>query len=388
MKLFHLSDLHIGKKVNDYSMLDEQKYIFRQILEDIKREKPDAILISGDVYDKTTPPLEAVMLLDEFLNQLEIDGLSVFLISGNHDSPERLSFGAKRMEKSGLYIKSIFDGDLSPVTLTDEYGDVNFYSLPFIRISNVNHVFNTQFRDYSQAVSYVIKKANPDFSQRNVILSHQYVAGASFSESESSIGGIDSVSPEVYEGFDYTALGHVHKTQNIGSERLRYCGTPLKYSASETGQEKSYTVIELHEKTDPDKPCRMSIHTVPIIPLHEMIRVQGTFDELMRAPVNENDIVTEDLVYAELTDSDYVNNAAAHLRMIYPNLLSVSYSRNTKTSNLFSSLERTESRSRTPLEIFEEFYEKTHGGDRPDEMETEILKKAIREVWGEEAKGI
>ena len=268
----------------------------------------------------------------------------------------------------------------------DKYGLIGY---PLGHSFSIGY-FNERFENENIDAKYInfeipsiddlpeVLASNPQLKGLNVTIPYK----------EKVIPFLDSVSPEVYEGFDYTALGHVHKTQNIGSERLRYCGTPLKYSASETGQEKSYTVIELHEKTDPDKPCRMSIHTVPIIPLHEMIRVQGTFDELMRAPVNENDIVTEDLVYAELTDSDYVNNAAAHLRMIYPNLLSVSYSRNTKTSNLFSSLERTESRSRTPLEIFEEFYEKTHGGDRPDEMETEILKKAIREVWGEEAKGI
>ena len=234
MKFIHLSDLHIGKKVNDHSMIDEQRYILDRILNGIKEEKPDAVLISGDVYDKTTPPLEAVLLLDNFLNNLAIDGLTVILISGNHDSAERLSFGAERMKKSGLYIKSIFDGNFTPVTLTDEYGEVNFYSIPFIRISHVNHVFGTEIKDYSEAFAFAVEQMKLDTSKRNVLLSHQYVAGASFSESESAVGGIDCISKDVYAPFDYTALGHIHKAQNIGRERLRYCGTPLLRKSART----------------------------------------------------------------------------------------------------------------------------------------------------------
>ncbi len=386
MKLIHLSDLHIGKKVNERSMLDEQRYILGQILEGIRAEKPDAVLISGDVYDKTTPPLEAVMLLDDFLNKLEIDGLTVLLISGNHDSPERLSFGAKRMEKSGLYIKSIFDGDLTPVILSDEYGSVNFYLVPFIRISDVNRIYETDLRDYSEAFSLVVEKMGIDPSQRNVLLSHQFVAGASFSESESAVGGIDSISAAVYAPFDYTALGHIHKPQNIGCERLRYCGTPLKYSASEIGFEKSYTVIELLEKPSAEKLCRMTIRTVPLVPMHDMIKLTASFDELMSAKAAENGIVTEDYVYAVLTDSDYINDPASHLRMHYPNLLSVSYKGNGRTATLYSPDSAGEHKSKAPIEIFEEFYKKMHDGDDMDEDREIILKAAINEVWGEEGE--
>lgn len=386
MKLIHLSDLHIGKKVNERSMLDEQRYILGQILEGIRAEKPDAVLISGDVYDKTTPPLEAVMLLDDFLNKLEIDGLTVLLISGNHDSPERLSFGAKRMEKSGLYIKSIFDGDLTPVILSDEYGSVNFYLVPFIRISDVNRIYETDLHDYSEAFSLVVEKMGIDPSQRNVLLSHQFVAGASFSESESAVGGIDSISAAVYAPFDYTALGHIHKPQNIGCERLRYCGTPLKYSASEIGFEKSYTVIELLEKPSAEKLCRMTIRTVPLVPMHDMIKLTASFDELMSAKAAENGIVTEDYVYAVLTDSDYINDPASHLRMHYPNLLSVSYKGNGRTATLYSPDSAGEHKSKAPIEIFEEFYKKMHDGDDMDEDREIILKAAINEVWGEEGE--
>ncbi len=386
MKLIHLSDLHIGKKINERSMLDEQKYILDQILEGVRAEKPDAVLISGDVYDKTTPPLEAVMLLDDFLNKLEIDGLTVLLISGNHDSPERLSFGAKRMKKSGLYIKSVFDGDLTPVTLSDEYGEVNFYLVPFIRISDVNRVYETDFRDYTMAFLHVVEKMGIDPSKRNILLSHQFVAGASFSESESAIGGIDSISTVAYEPFDYTALGHIHKPQYVVNERLRYCGTPLKYSASEIGFEKTYTVVELYEKPASDKLCRMSIRTVPLNPLHDMIKLTGSFDELMNMSRNENGYVTEDYVYAVLTDSDYINDPASHLRNLYPNLLSVSYKGNGRTATLYSPESEGEHNSKTPVDIFEEFYRKMHDGEEIDEDKKIILKAAIKEVWGEEGE--
>lgn len=384
MKLIHLSDLHIGKKVNEYSMINEQKYILNCILEGIRLEKPQAVLISGDVYDKTTPPLEAVMLLDSFLNSLAIDGLTVILISGNHDSAERLSFGAQRMKKSGLYIKSIFDGENEPVTLHDEYGPVNFYSVPFIRISDVNSVYGTEITDYTEAFALVVEKMQINPNERNVLLSHQYVAGASFSESESSIGGIDCISKDVYAAFDYTALGHIHRSQNIGSQRLRYCGTPLKYSASEIGTKKSYTVVTLGEKTGDSELCDIEIRTVPLVPKHDMISIEGSFDELLSAEKNDDGIVTEDFVYAVLTDEEYIDNPAGHLRTVYPNLLNVRYSRSSKTG--YTSMETPEgdAENRSPLELFTEFYRKQHDEADPDPVQEEILKSIISEIWGEE----
>ncbi len=388
MKFIHLSDLHIGKKVNDHSMIDEQRYILDRILNGIKEEKPDAVLISGDVYDKTTPPLEAVLLLDNFLNNLAIDGLTVILISGNHDSAERLSFGAERMKKSGLYIKSIFDGNFTPVTLTDEYGEVNFYSIPFIRISDVNHVFGTEIKDYSEAFAFAVEQMKLDTSKRNVLLSHQYVAGASFSESESAVGGIDCISKDVYAPFDYTALGHIHKAQNIGSERLRYCGTPLKYSASEIGSDKSYTVIELLDKKQGSTCCEMRFKTVPLIPLHDMVKIQGSFEQLMRTKTKENGFATEDFVYAVLTDNEYVNDPAVHLRKIYPNLLNVSYEGNGRTAAFYNEITAGKIEKQTPFDIFGEFYTKMHDGAEPDPQQQDILKAAIKEVWGEDGEDV
>lgn len=384
MKFIHLSDLHIGKNVNDHSMIGEQKYILNQILEGIKKEKPDAVLISGDVYDKTTPPLEAVLLLDDFLNKLdEIEGLTVILISGNHDSAERLSFGAKRMKKSGLYIKSIFDGDLTPVTLEDEYGKVNFYSVPFIRRADVNNVYNTDIRDYTEAFSFVVEKMELDTSERNVILSHQLVTGASFSESETAVGGIEDIKAEAYAAFDYAALGHIHKPQNIGS-RLRYCGTPLKYNVSEVGYQKTYTVVELYGKKSEQELCDINVREVPLIPEHDMVKIEGYFDEIMRARTDENGIVTSDYVYVVLRDDDYVNDAAVKLRKLYPNFMNASYSGKGQTTAFDFDMTIEKAEKQTPFNIFSEFYKKMHMENDPDEVQTEILKAAIKEVWGED----
>lgn len=385
MKIIHLSDLHIGKKVCDYSMIDEQKYILDQIIEGVKTEKPDAVLISGDVYDKTTPPLEAVLLLDDFLNRLEIDRLKVMLISGNHDSAERLSFGAKRMRKSGLYIKSVFDGDLSPVTLSDKYGEVNFYCVPFIRMADVNNTYRTNIRDYSEAFKYVVDKMNLDTSKRNVILSHQYVSGALFSESESAVGGIDDISKDIYSVFDYCALGHIHKSQNIGSERIRYCGTPLKYNVSEVGQTKSYTVVELYDKKAGEDLCEINVREVVLEPLHEMVKIEGYFDELMDMKADDEGIVTDNFVYAVLRDDHYVKDAAMLLRRRFPNLLNVSYEQKRRMTELNIDLTVESTEKQTPEQIFIDFYKKMHDDAELDELSRDILAKAIKEVYGEDA---
>lgn len=385
MKFIHLSDLHIGKKVNDRSMIEEQKYILDQIVDGIKKEAPDAVLISGDVYDKTTPPLEGVLLLDDFLNKLDdIEKLTVIIISGNHDSAERLSFGSKRMKKSGLYIKSIFDGDLSPVVLEDKYGKVNFYSVPFIRRADVNSVYGTNITDYSEAFSLVVEKMGLDPTQRNVLLSHQFVSGASFSESETAVGSIDDISKDVYAPFDYTALGHIHRPQNIGSERLRYCGTPLKYNVSEVGYKKSYTIVELKEKKKGQPLCEIDVRETELVPLHDMIKIEGYFEELIKMKTDDDGVASYDFVYAVLRDDEYINDAAALLRKIFPNLLNVSYEKKDRSYVSGIEFDIEKSSSQTPEDIFIDFYNKMHGDREMNDMQRDILSKAIEEIWKDE----
>ena len=272
MKLIHLSDLHLGKRVNEFSMLEDQRHILWEIIRIIDSEGPDGVIIAGDVYDKPVPPAEAVALLDEFLFSLSGRGTEVFVISGNHDSPERLAFGGRIMEHSGIHLAPVYNGNVRPVTLTDRYGDLKLYLLPFVKPAHVRRFFpEREIVSYTDAVSAAVEAMEIDMSCRNVLVTHQFVTGAVRCESEEiSVGGADNVDAAVFDGFDYVALGHIHGPQQVGKPTLRYCGTPLKYSFSEAGQKKSLTVVELREKG------QVEVRTVPLAPLRDMAELRGT----------------------------------------------------------------------------------------------------------------
>lgn len=252
MKFIHLSDLHLGKRVNDFSMIEDQRYIITKILQIIDTEQPDAVLIAGDVYDKSVPSVEAVTLLDFFLVRIASRNLDVFIIAGNHDSPERISFGGRLMERSGVHFAPVYGGKAEPVTLRDEFGEVNFYLLPFLKPAVVRNLFpDRNISTYTDALSAAVDKMEIESTKRNVLVAHQFVTGAVRSDSEEiSVGGADNVDVSVFDGFDYVALGHIHRPQQVGVKTVRYCGTPLKYSFSEANQEKSVTVVEMGEKGD------------------------------------------------------------------------------------------------------------------------------------------
>lgn len=262
MKLIHLSDLHLGKRVNDFSMLEDQQYILAEILQIIDREKPDGVLIAGDVYDKSVPSAEAVALLDDFLVRLSKRELRIFVISGNHDSPERMAFGGRLMERSGVHLAPVYDGRVEPVVLTDEYGPVKLYLLPFVKPSHVRRCFpEREIATYTDAVAAAVEAMGVDTAVRNVLVTHQFVTGAARCDSEElSVGGTDNVDASVFDPFDYVALGHIHGPQQVGRETVRYCGTPLKYSFSEAGHKKSVTVVELGAKGS------VTIRTIPLKP--------------------------------------------------------------------------------------------------------------------------
>ena len=276
MKFIHLSDLHIGKRVNEISMIEDQAYILTQIIRIIDGERPDAVVIAGDVYDKSIPPAEAVTLFDDFLCRLAKRSLPVLIISGNHDSPERLAFGGRLMAGSGIHLAPVYDGIVEPVTLSDSHGDVRFWLLPFIKPVHVKHCFpDAGIESCTDALRTAVEHMGVDFTGRNVLVTHQFVTGAATCESEEiSVGGSDNVDISVFDGFDYVALGHLHGPQNVGSSRVRYCGTPLKYSFSEAGHYKSVTVVELGEKND------LRLRTVPLTPRHDLREITGTFAEL------------------------------------------------------------------------------------------------------------
>ena len=371
MKLIHLSDLHLGKRVNEVSMIEDQEYILHQIIRIIKDENADAVLLSGDIYDKSAPSAEAVTLFDEFLSRLAQLKVHVFAISGNHDSPERIAFGNRLMEGAGIHMSPVYSGEVTPIMLSDTYGDVNFWLLPFIKPAHVKRYYPDEgIESYTDACRVAVEKMGIDTAKRNVLLTHQFVTGATTCESEEiSVGGSDNVDASVFEGFDYVALGHIHGPQNIGSKKIRYCGTPLKYSFSEVNHYKSVTVVDLGTKGE------LELHTAALTPLRDMRVIRGTFSELTNKTFYQ-DTATDDYLRVVLTDEDDVHEAIGQLRIIYPHMMELKYDNTrTKTNQSIDSAEDVEQKS--PLQLFEELFEMQNNQPMSDEQRQFIL-----ELWG------
>ena len=380
MKLIHLSDLHLGKRVNEFSMLEDQQYILTEILHIMDEEQPDGVLIAGDVYDKTVPSAEAVALLDDFLVRLAKRDLQIFLISGNHDSPERMAFGGRLMEGSGVHLAPVYDGRVSPITLTDAYGTVNFYLLPFVKPAHVRRCFpEREITTYTDALAAAIEAMGVDQTGRNVLVTHQFVTGAARCDSEElSVGGTDNVDVSVFDPFDYVALGHIHGPQRVGRETVRYCGTPLKYSFSEAGHQKAVTVVELGSKGT------VSVRTVPLIPLRDLVELRGTYEELTFRGFYEGTSYQKDYVHITLTDEEDVPDAMRKLQIIYPNLMKLDYdNRRTRAGARLDGAEDAEQKS--PLELLEEFYEKQNGQPMGEEQQA-FARAWMERIWEEDEK--
>lgn len=374
MKLIHLSDLHLGKRVNEISMIGEQEYILTRILQIVDEEQPEAVLISGDVYDKSVPSAEAVTLFDEFLFRLAERNQQVFIISGNHDSAERLAFGGRLMEEKGIHLAPAYDGSVTPITLQDAYGAVHFWLLPFVKPIHVKRFYpEAGIETYTDACRVAVEQMQVDAKARNVLLTHQFVTGSVTCESEEiSVGGSDNVDAAVFEDFDYVALGHIHGPQNIGSERIRYCGTPLKYSFSEAGHKKSVTVVELEEKDV------FRMHTVPLIPAHDLREIRGTYEEITAKSYYENTPV-EDYLHITLTDEEDVPEAVSRLRVIYPNLMKLSYD-NTRTRSNAVIDGAAEVQTKSPLELFDELYA-LQNNQPMSEVQQAFMRNLIESIW-------
>ena len=362
MKFVHLSDLHLGKRVNGYSMIEDQKYILLKILNVIDEQKAEAVVIAGDVYDKPIPPTEAVQLFDDFLFRLVERNLQILVISGNHDSPERIAFGSRFMDKSGVHMSQVYNGKNDLVELKDKYGKVNFYMLPFVKPSNVRRFFeDEEINTYTDAVRVAVSHMNVNKKARNVIITHQFVTGAQRSESETiAVGGTDNVDSYVFDDFDYVALGHIHGPQNVGKNTVRYSGTPLKYSFSEISHKKSVTVVEMKEKGN------VKVSTVELTPKLDMREIKGTYEELTFKKNYEN-TNTEDYLHIILTDEEDVADAVAKLRCVYPNLMKLDYD-NTRTRNSLALTQAEETEKKSDTELLSEFFEKQNGKPLSDEQ--------------------
>lgn len=376
MKLIHLSDLHLGKRVNEFSMLEDQRYILGEILKAVDREQPQGVIIAGDVYDKSVPPTEAVALLDDFLAALAGRSVPVFLISGNHDSPERIAFGGRLMARSGVHLAPVYHGTVTPITLTDVHGPVNLYLLPFLKPTHVRRFFpEREISTYTDALATAIEAMGVDPAVRNVLVTHQFVTGAARCDSEEiSVGGSDNVDVSVFDPFDYVALGHIHGPQQVGREGVRYCGTPLKYSFSEVGQRKSATFVELGAKG------KVHITTAPLTPRHDLRGLRGSYMELTDRSRYEGTTV-HDYLHITLTDEQDVPDALARLRVIYPNLMQLDYDNHrTRQQQEICAPERTESIS--PLEHLAAFYQLQNNQPLTAEQ-TAFCQALIEEIWKE-----
>ncbi|WP_297945632.1 exonuclease SbcCD subunit D [uncultured Fibrobacter sp.] len=400
MKFLHLADLHIGKRVCEHNMLDEQVHILGEVLDIARKESPDAVLIAGDVYDKSVPSAEAVAVLDDFLVKLAATGTKVFVLSGNHDSAERIAFGGRLMQGMGVYMSPVYNGEFAPVTLKDEMGEVDLWMLPFVRPADVRaHLESDEecaaVTDYTSAMRMAIAQMKFTEGRRNVLVAHQFVTGAERSESEENVGGLDNVDASVFEKFDYVALGHIHKSQNVakdgdGTVRVRYSGTPLKYSLSEATHAKSVTVVELGGNAGnatgdlfAGMRAALQVREVPLKPLHDVREIRGTFAEVVSPECRTAQVAAgnklDDFVYVKLTDENDVPDAAQKLRGIYPNLMMLDYdNERTRNQQIAVGVEAVEKKS--PMQLFGEFFSEMTRREMNSE-ECEFVQSIVDGIW-------
>ena len=376
MKLAHISDLHLGKTLYNYSLIEDQEYILEQIVGILVEKKVDVLMIVGDVFDKNVAPEAGLKVFRKFLNRLVESKIKVLIISGNHDSAERLTFGGEFMTEKGIFFSKVYDGQIDPVSFEDEYGPVNFYLLPFIKPQIVNHyIEGNEIDTYEEAVQFAVKNMNINTSERNVILAHQNILSAKRCESEENIiGGLDAVSDAVFKDFDYTALGHIHSQQKIGKNNVFFCGTPLKYSVSEFDQEKKMPIISLAKKG------KLDIEMISLIPKRDLRKITGTLDEILSNAKNDPNN-HEDFIDITLTNEDEVMDAMASLRTVYPNVLKLSY--DNKASRAAENVEKFSGvNEKKPLEIFEAFYQSRRGTEMNDEQKN-YIQALIEKIWEE-----
>jgi len=374
MKLFHLSDLHLGKRVNEFSMIDDQRYILDKILSAADDYHPEGIIIAGDVYDKSIPSTEAVELFDDFLCRVAARNIPAYIISGNHDSAERLAFASKLIKSTGIHISPVYDGNVQIITAEDKFGPVNICLLPFLKPSHVKRYFpETEINSYTDAIRTALSSAEINKTERNILITHQFVTGASRTESEDiSVGGADNVDASVFADFDYVALGHIHRSQSAGGEYIRYSGTPLKYSFSESKDEKSITVVNILEKGN------VELEFIPLIPKRDLIEIKGKYNELMDRSFYEK-LDKEAYYRITLTDEDDIPDAVAKLRIVYKNIMRLDFdnsrTRTELTINNDSDPEKTD-----PLTLFAELFEKQFGREMSEAQRT-AAEKLIEKLW-------
>ena len=381
MKFAHLGDLHLGKNVNGFSMIEDQKYILKEIIDQLDIEKVDAVLIAGDVYDKSIPPESAVSLFDDFLNKLHDRSLPVLIVSGNHDSAERLDFASSLLADVNIHMAGEYKGTITKVTLNDAHGPVNFYLMPFVRPSHVRRYYpDTAITDYTSAIATAIEAESIDPTVRNVFIGHQFVLGATKAGSEEiTLGSLDLVEASVFEAFDYTALGHIHRPQNVIKNKIRYAGSPLKYSMNEKDQLKVLTIVELNDKGQTPVITEKSL-----TPLRDMVELTGTFAELTSSEFAEK-VNANNYLRIVLTDEEVIPDAISLLRRQYPYIMELDYCnrRSLYVSNLQNNDQQDEPDN--PLELFIKLFEQQNGKSLSEEQLTFVQDRICRVFQKEES---
>ncbi|KGF08827.1 hypothetical protein HMPREF1635_06485 [Clostridiales bacterium S5-A14a] len=377
MKFAHLADLHIGKRLYEYSLVENQKDILNKIVELVKVNCVDGVVISGDIYDKSVPPVDAVKIMDDFLSALSSLEIFIIIIGGNHDSVARLSFASKILEKNNVYISPVFSGNVEKIEMTDNFGRINFYLLPYIRPVNVRRAYEDfEGETFTEALKFVMDKINPDTSIRNVLVSHQFVTGAQKSDSEEIyVGGSENVAYTLFDDFDYVALGHLHMPQAVGRETVRYAGTPLKYSFSEISHKKSMTIVDIREKG------KVEIEVIPLIPAQDLVELKGSLKELINESVVAS-VECNSFVKITLTDEVLKNDALDVLKQFYPYIVSIGYDNSmTRQNNVVQS--RAVSEEQRPEEIVEELFVQQNNRQMND-VERGLTEKLVKKVWERE----
>ena len=372
MRFLHISDLHLGKRVYEYSMLEEQKNALWQVLSIVDEKNIEGLFIAGDIYDKSIPTIEAIELFDSFLVELSNRNIDVYIISGNHDSPERVGFGADFFKSKRIYISKAYDGNIQYVDKEDLYGKIRIHLIPFLKPTNVRRFHQeTEIADYNSAIRTVVEDIKLCEDGRNVVLVHQFITGAVRSQSEESfLGGMDNIEYDLFDEFDYVALGHIHKSQAMGRQQVRYSGALVKYALDEINQVKSMTLVEIKGKGE------VEIETIPIKPIHDMRRIEGTYMEL----TDRNNYVNtkvDDYLHVVLKDEEDVPDALRKLRVIYPNILKLEYD-NTRTRLKNSVIEGKGVRRKEPMEYIEELFRKQNNEDMTSEQAT-VLKNIMED---------
>ncbi|MBR1863403.1 MAG: exonuclease SbcCD subunit D [Ruminococcus sp.] len=376
MRFAHISDLHLGKKLRRFSLIDDQRFILDRIADAVEENRCEGVLIAGDVYDKSAPSAEAMSLLDSFLTRLGAAGVQVFMISGNHDNVRRVSYGSKLMELSGIYIASEFDGTVNKVTCTDRFGDIDIYMLPFIQPSSVRRFFpESQIEDFTSMMRAVTESIILDESRRNVLICHQFITGAVNCGSDTEpVGTLECIDADVFDRFDYVALGHIHSAYSI-RKNIRYCGTPLKYSETESGQEKTMTIVDLGKKGE------LTVSTVPLVPMRDLHCIKGDFRTLVSSDFLSRQN-TEDYFSITLTDDEKIPEVFHRLENVYPYMIRLDFDNN-RTRSLKQVRAVTDTEKKSPMELFTLLYEQQNNIKLTQEQRR-YLDRVMQEIWGEE----